>query len=150
METIVERQPCAWFRGGFRYPEGGDIVHVLVVGRNLDQLDGARTPVTQWFDPEARAAFVKVRIILVGSEVAFALQEAEAPRGVVDEAVGTQRARVVQRPPDTFPGPGPDGEAVAVVYAGPPIRSAERRVGGEVGGGGWACAVQKNSTGQER
>src|SRR5690625_4092406 len=95
-----------------------------MVGGDLDQFDGTRAPVAERLDPEAGATLVDVGIILVTGEVAFALQESEAARGVVDKSVGAQLAGIVQGAPDALAGPRPDGEAVTIVNPRMPVGGA--------------------------
>src|SRR5690606_12297195 len=79
-------------------PEGDDIVVNLIIGADLDQGDGALTPILPRDDPGAGATVVEYAIILILLKIPFALHQAKPFDRGRAERVHHRMGRDVQRP----------------------------------------------------
>src|SRR5919108_275382 len=102
-------------------PIDRDIVVHLVVGRNLEQMQRARTPTIERLDPDRRPALVKNTIVEIMNKVTIALEQAKPADIAIDERVRGHAPRIVERPPNALTAAGPNGQAVGIVDLRPPI-----------------------------
>ena len=112
-----------------RHPHRNDVVVNLVVGRNLGELDRARSPVTPGLDPGGGPEMVTNPIMIVIQD-AITLQQSKAARRAVLETGHRNMRWIVEGTPDVLPNAIPDGQPVRVVDLRTPV---DRRWLGRLG-----------------
>ena len=105
----------------FRSPISNDVVMNFVGGRDFDKLHRTLAPIANRLYPNARPLLIERAVVLIGTELTFPLEEAEALWIEVDKRAGLHAQGIVQRTPNSFSAASPDAEPVAIVNFRPPI-----------------------------
>src|SRR6185437_10251644 len=115
----------------FGPPEAGNVVVDFLLGRNLEQLNCALTPISDRFGPQTRTLFELGFEVLVRIKVLLPLHEAVAARIEIGKAADLQVRRIAEWTPQFLAAAVVDRQTVGIVHRGAKVIDVDPVIGPE-------------------